>query len=331
MNLPAQLASQREAIDKFYASQNAEADAADDAAAVDDAEDISVEDEAGQADAAPEEAPAKAEDFEQKYRSLQGMYNAEVPRLHAQNRELKQRLDQMEQLLGTVSSSQTPADNPGEAPAQPTYITQRDVDEYGESIDVMRRAAKEEAAAYQREISDLRNMVTSLQSQLVPQVNQLSQRQAVSSEQAFWSELQASVPNWKTTNDNQDFQSWLLEIDPLTGISRQTYLEDAQRNLDARRVAAFFTGWPGYQPEGQAPARGQRSADELSRQVAPGRGRSGGARQSAAGSDKAYSRSDSAAFYGDVRTGKYKGRDDERKRIERDIFAAQRDGRITDG
>lgn len=328
MALPAQVASQREAIDKFYADQNAEAETPDDAeVAVDEAED-----EAGQADAAPEETPAKAEDFEQKYRSLQGMYNAEVPRLHAQNRELRQRLDQMEQLLGTVSSSSTPTDNPGEAPAKPTFITQRDVDEYGESIDVMRRAAKEEASAYQREIADLRNMVTSLQSQLVPQVNQLSQRQAVSSEQAFWSDLQATVPNWKEINDNQDFQSWLLEVDPLTGISRQTYLEDAQRNLDSRRVASFFSMWPGNQQlSGQQPAKSRRNADELSRQVAPGRGRSGGARQSAPGSDKTYSRTDIAAFYGDVRTGKYKGRDDERQRIERDIFAAQRDGRITDG
>jgi len=120
MNLPAQLASQREAIDKFYAGQNAEADAADDTAVVDDAEGTSVEGEVGQADAAPEEAPAKAEDFEQKYRSLQGMYNAEVPRLHAQNRELKQRLDQMEQLLGTVSSPRA-ASNPARLlPSRPT-------------------------------------------------------------------------------------------------------------------------------------------------------------------------------------------------------------------
>jgi hypothetical protein len=29
-----------------------------------------------------------------------------------------------------------------------------------------------------------------------------------------------------------------------------------------------------------------------------------------------------------VRKGKYKGREDERAKIERDIFAAQRDGRI---
>ena len=33
-------------------------------------------------------------------------------------------------------------------------------------------------------------------------------------------------------------------------------------------------------------------------------------------------------FLNDVRAGKYRGREPERDRIERDIFAAQREGRI---
>ena len=41
-----------------------------------------------------------------------------------------------------------------------------------------------------------------------------------------------------------------------------------------------------------------------------------------------YSPEDIRRFFDDVRTGKYKGREQERSRIERDIFAAQREGRI---
>ena len=44
---------------------------------------------------------------------------------------------------------------------------------------------------------------------------------------------------------------------------------------------------------------------------------------------KTYSPDDIKLFFNDVRSGKYRGREAERDRIERDIFAAQRDGRIT--
>ncbi len=44
------------------------------------------------------------DDFVQKYKTLQGMYNAEVPRLHSQNRDLQSRVQQMEQLLATLSA-----------------------------------------------------------------------------------------------------------------------------------------------------------------------------------------------------------------------------------
>jgi hypothetical protein len=41
-----------------------------------------------------------------------------------------------------------------------------------------------------------------------------------------------------------------------------------------------------------------------------------------------YAPGDIAKFFNDVKQGKYKGKEAERDRIERDIFAAQREGRI---
>jgi len=43
---------------------------------------------------------------------------------------------------------------------------------------------------------------------------------------------------------------------------------------------------------------------------------------------KTYTPQDIEKFFKDVRTGKYKGREDERSRKVRDIFAAQRENRI---
>lgn len=267
------------------------------------------------------------ETLNQKYRTLQGMYNAEVPRLHQQNKELTGRLQQMEQLLATISQ-QSRATQQQQVTDEP-LITQEDQDEYGESLDVMRRVTREELIPVAQKIAQIDRLLQQLQVNVVPQVNAVVQRQALSAEQQFWSDLSGFVPQWKDINNDPAFQAWLLEIDPLSGITRQTILEDAQSALDVRRVGNFFKSW--LEITGQANVaqntRRNVSASELERQVAPGKGRNTG---SPSGSNaKTYSPDDIREFFDAVRQGKYKGREAERDRIERDIFAAQRDGRIT--
>ena len=268
-------------------------------------------------DSAPEETVL------QKYKTLQGMYNAEVPRLHQQNRELSQRLQQLEQLLATMSAQQKPAEQP-----QPErYISDKDIEEYGESIDVMRRVTKDEISSVAQRLAFIEQQLTQVQTNIVPQVQAVAQRQHVSAEQQFWADLAAAVPNFRDVNGDADFQTWLLESDPLTGITRQTYLEDAQRGLDARRVASIFRAWvdsTGQATIAQSPSRAANS--ELEKQVAPGRSRGTGT--PAPSQARTYTPQDIQKFFNDVRAGKYKGREQERDRIERDIFAAQRENRI---
>jgi len=259
--------------------------------------------------------------WEQKYKTLQGMYNKEVPSLSAENRQLNGRVSQLETLLGDLNKKEEPVQ---EAPVE-KLITEDDVKEYGDSIDVMRRAAKEEVAGELARVTQLEAEIAKLKG-VVPQVQQVQQQQKTSSEKQFWDTLNHEVPNWNEINSDQDFQSWLLEIDPLTGITRQTYLEDAQRKLDVSRVVNFFKAFgKDIGKDDNARGKGSTQSAELQKQVAPGRGRAG---QPVSNDGKTYTPKDIEKFFKDVRTGKYKGRDDERNRMERDIFAAQREGRI---
>lgn len=279
----------------------------------------SVVGEQGTTDKAPED------NLLQKYRTLQGMYNAEVPRLHAQNKELGARIAQLEQLLATLPAQAAPTTT---AAQRQKLVTEAEIAEYGESIDVMRRVYQEEIGDLHGEISQLKGIIQQMQANVVPQVQAVAKRQAASAEQQFWADLTDAVPNWQAVNNNQEFHNWLLDVDPLTGIARQTYLESAQQELDARRVANFFRTW--LESNGQAtvaqPSR-KAPASELEKQVAPGRSRSAPAPASDKG--RTYSPDDIKRFFNDVRAGKYKGREAERDRTERDIFAAQREGRIT--
>lgn len=339
MALPEQIRKQSEAVQELYKQLNANQEEAgkpadEPSAPVENAEAAPADENTDANNAAPSPAVEQKtgddkvpeETVLQKYKTLQGMYNAEVPRLHQQNRELNGRIQQMEQLLASLSAQQTAA--PQSTAQVDKLVTDKDVEEYGESIDVMRKVTREELGSVASRIAQIEKMLNQLQSNVVPQVQAVAQRQAVSAEQQFWADLSSNVPNWREINDNQDFQSWLLEIDSLTGISRQTYLEDAQRSLDARRVANFFRTW--LESNGQAnvaqntPVR--VPAAELEKQVSPGRSKNSGTPQT--NKAKTYTPVDIQKFFNDVRAGKYKGREQERDRIERDIFAAQRENRI---
>ena len=177
-------------------------------------------------------------------------------------------------------------------------------------------------------LTKMEQLLTQLQTNVVPQVQAVAQRQQLSAEQQFWTDLTGLVPNFRDINANGDFQTWLLEPDPLTGITRQTYLDDAQRALDARRVSNFFRTWLGTTGQAvDAQPTGRATNPELEKQVAPGRSRGSGT-PAASNKAKVYSPQDIQKFFDDVRSGKYKGREADRDRTERDIFAAQRENRI---
>jgi len=271
-----------------------------------------------------------SETYQQRYRTLQGIHNAEITRSN-------QRIQQLEQLLAALPAAPPqPAAQPASSQAQPVaFVTEKDREEYGESIRVMRDAAREEVHPLINRITQLEttidNIVSSLNQQLVPQVQQVAQRQAESAHDRFWSQLDGTVPYWRQMNADPAFQSWLLEIDPLTGVTRQAHLEQAQNSLQATRVAAFFTTFSDltgkYKPNASAQPNRSAQTSELEAQVSPGRSR--GTAAPTGQVPITYTRADIAKFFDDVRSGKYKGREVERNRIERDIFSAQAERRIT--
>ena len=89
----------------------------------------------------------KEDNWQQKYKSLQGMYNADVPRLSSENRNLTSRVTQLEQLLSTMEKPTVK-----ESVQAEKLITPEDEKEYGDSINIMRKAAREEIAQLKQQI-----------------------------------------------------------------------------------------------------------------------------------------------------------------------------------
>jgi hypothetical protein len=270
----------------------------------------------------PQRADENDESYAQRWRSLQGIYNATAQKA----RDLESRNQQLEGLIQSLSVA--PQQQTTQAPQQ--FLTEKDSAEYGsDMIDFATRAAKQEVAPLVGAIMALREEIAQLKG-VTPVVNSLVANQRMSAEEKFFAKVAESVPDWSSINNDGRFHEWLLTSDPMTGIDRQTYLADAQRNFDSTRAVSIFNAWkqvPGVVSQvSQERARPNKAANELERQVAPGRTNAASAPVKEQATQ--WSTADIAKYYADVRTGKYKGREAERAELERDIFQAQREGRI---
>lgn len=235
--------------------------------------------------------------WEHRYKVLSGKYNAEVPVLAADNRELKNRLKTLETELEAMKTA---------TPQEP-LLKPEEIAEYGESfIDVVRRAAREELAAKEAEISQLRSKIDSIEATTIKSV-----------EVSFYEDLTRLVPEWNVINDDTNFHKWLDTRDDLTGMRRQDMLALAEQDKDARRVANFFIA---FQKANQSWAASANNA--LASQVVPDSHRT----TEVPPSKRIWSRGDIQSFYAQVRRGEVSEKD--ALAIEADIMAAQVEGRV---
>lgn len=246
-----------------------------------------------------EAPPAEENPWEQRYKSLRGKYDAEVPRLAATNKELTVRLQSIEREIESLRTFK-------ETPRQ-SLIKPEEVQEFGEPlVDLIRRAAKEELSDKDQEIQSMRS--------------KLERFEATTTKNAeidFYSRLGTSAPGWEESNKNEDFLKWLAEYDELTGLQRQDSLDDAVRNNDASRAARFFNKWTEISQKQTATA-----SRSLESQVVP----TTSTANAPPPGKKIWSRPEIQSFYQKARVGEIS--DSDMVAIEADIHAAQIEGRI---
>lgn len=246
----------------------------------------------------PEEAPkveappTPEEDagFKQKYEVLRGKYEAEIPRMAAEIRSLKEKLTQAE------SREAAPA------PA-PSKLRPEDREEYGELIDVMQRAAAE---VVPQDVGEIKQTV-----------EQLKSEQIKLARERFFTDLNRVAPHWEKLNEDKGFLTWLAGIDPLSGQNRQDLFDQASASLDSWRVANFFNSYSG-ENSSERPS----STDQLAQHVEPPTTRV----SAPPPGKKIWTIPEINRFYADIRSGTISAED--AARVEQDLFAAQTEGRI---
>lgn len=269
-------------------------------------------------------APSDEEDkWETRYKVLQGKYNAEVPLLQRQKRELEERLDRLESLISDMNEQRQAAPATSEQ-----LVTEEEMADYGpEFMDMVGRMARQ---VNREEIARLNATISKLEQQLQSVGGKVQKTE----QESIYGQLDKNVENWREVNRNPQFLEWLAQRDPFSGRGRREMLQEAFNRGDAQRVIAFFNGFlrehAAVTESGTSGPGKQKSetTGQLDKMVAPGRGRSGGNQTGARDEKRIWTEAEIAQFFTDKRKGAFKGKEKLAQQLENDIFAAQREGRI---
>lgn len=204
----------------------------------------------------PVAAPTGDPDIHERYITLKGKYDAEVPRLVEGLRERDRQIAELQERMKKLE------EKPVEPPKAEPLVSDKDVEAFGDDmIDLVRRAAREEFGRLAG------SLMAEIRKELAPvreQVGTVATRQKLTEEERFYQTLSTLVPEWEQINTDQRWLEWLAEVDPFVGNIRQAALDSAVQALDARRAAAIFSAWKAqFQPKVKSPAT------ELQRQVSP--------------------------------------------------------------
>lgn len=267
--------------------------------------------------------------LEQRYKSLQGMWQSSAARLQKaeqQNAELSDKLTQAITKLESLA-----------APAQPTaqtesLVTDKDAEAFGtDLIDLARRVAKEQFGEREQQ---LLGQIQKLEQRLVDQdakLGTVTETQVATAQERFYASLDGSLATWEQIQATPECQQWLQTRVPGARHTWNQALLGAANDFDAPRALEVFDTFlaanPTLDPRKKAPAPAPQSKrDELQRQVAPSKS---GAATSTPQGKKVYSaREYEQGMNQVVQLGKMR-QYDEQAALENELNAALAEGRVT--
>ncbi len=272
---------------------------------------------------APAPEPVSESQWEQRYQSMKGRYDKsqqQIENLTEELRNVRALIANMTPIAPAASARPSPDLNPIK------LVTPQEETEWGpEFLDVVAKRAREIS---EPEIASLRQEVTNLKAS----VNGVGEFVNQSAHDRMRDYLTRNNPNWEVQNYEKPFLDWLRLPNPYTGGIRADELKAAWERNDGPRVLAFFNGFL-TEEAATSPVPGQIEVNgapapkiDLAALAAPGRAKSAAA--PAPTEKPVFTRAEIATFYHEKLQGKWKGREAEADARERQIFLADREGRI---
>jgi hypothetical protein len=257
----------------------------------------------------PIEPEVPEETWQQKYKTLKGMYDAEVPRLHSDVRELRSQMDKFQK------AAEAPKPEPKPVKSE-KLVTDADVQAFGEDlIEVQRKVAREVASEFRGELDAMKAENEKLREQLTTTGTQVS-------EASFEQRLYRMVPDFQAVNADDRWIGWLNEVDPLLRAPRKSVAQDAFNRGDAEAVAHYIGMFKASVAPAEQPSD---KAAELEKQIQPNRSASNAPVSQQA---KTYTDSQIQKMFQKSVEMSSRGQREEAMKLEAEIDAAYRENRV---
>lgn len=290
-------------------------------------------DDQGAPDSDPAQAQAQAqttdpEPWEQRYRVLQGKYDAEVPRLQRELHEARVAVDsltaqvqQIYQAQQAQQAGQRTDPNTTGAPPIDGLFTPDEEQAYGsdylQMVERVARRISEDAAA--RRAEELRAHMQRTEQSLAP----VMQEANASAYERFLAQVSQQMPDWQQINADPGWLGWLGEVDPMLGTTRQSILDQASQARDAARVVAIFNA---FKAQGNRAPQQPAGPQAAARQVVPHTSGASTAQQRGGNTARVFTESDIKALFAAKRKGEFTS--EEWAGISAQIDSAVAEGRV---
>ena len=260
---------------------------------------------------APVPAVAPSSDgWDHKYNVLKGMFDNQRAKDADTIQQLENQVGALTRMAATAPTTIQDTFHPDVLPQPSDYgMTEEEVDALG-GPDFVEAIRKISASGLAPTIEALTN-----------EVNGLRKDQTESAEDTFYARLHTLSPGWEAINKDDRFEAWLMEGEGLSGIPRRNFLTNAYDDRDAETAARYFNNFAAL-----LPSPPEHDPAVLGDIIPVNAG--GGAPLQPANQGTIYSPKSIQQFFKDKGLGKFKGREDVALAIEKDIFAAQKEGRI---
>lgn len=242
---------------------------------------------------------AELERSEQRYRTLQGLIRQKDDTL----RQMETLLSQMQEQQNTQKQE---AQN-NEQRSAPPADEQNDRHEFGDDlVDMVNRCLDRRMATIENRLVNIENSTKNSEAAITE-----------SRTDRFYRSLTERVPDWQEIDNSPEFREWLQQSPARIDLVRR-----GMANFDVNGIAELFEYFKAVTGKGQtqqaAPAK-----PSLERKVAPSKGRPGNTAATTP-EKRMWTRSEISQVYRDRRRFSQKEFDE----LQRDIFAAQREGRV---
>ncbi len=269
-------------------------------------------------DPQPPQPKEDEETYKQRYFTLKGKFDSEIPRLRHENQRLNTVVQDLQNQI--VQLQDQPAANSKQPGDDPEPGLNADAfEEYGPEFEALARTVQ----ALQQENSRLRGRIENLSGDF----QQTQEQTAATARQNYMGQVVSHVAkagvDFQNLNTDSQFLNWLRQFPDGEFESRHDKLRRAEANMDLEATKGIFDEYLGKPQAPEQPKQPmpniQPSTSTPGTDVNP---------PNPAVNERQWTRADISKFYEDKIRGVYNGREEEARAIEMDIHSAAGEGRI---